>query len=53
MILKIENFIDFSPEGGSRCDVDVQNKELHSAIDFWSMNPELALNEGIDVKLQI
>ena len=42
---KDREFIDFSPEGGSSCDVDVENKELISAVDFWSMNPELALNE--------
>ena len=47
---KDRNFIDFSPEGGSKCDVDVRNQELISAVDFWSMNPELALNTGIDVK---
>ena len=47
---KDREFIDFSAEGGSRIDVDVENKELISAVDFWSMNPELALNEGIDVK---
>ena len=37
------NFIDFTPEIGSRCDVDVINSELISATDFWSINPELAL----------
>ena len=42
-------FIDFSAEGGSRCDVDVTNRELYCAIDFWSMNPELAFNEGVDI----
>ena len=47
---KDREFIDFNGEGGSKCDVDVENKELISAVDFWSMNPELALNEGIDVK---
>ena len=43
------NFIDFSRETGSRCDVDVINKELISAVDFWSINPELALNPSIDI----
>ena len=43
------NFIDFSPETGSRCDVDVLNNELVSATDFWSINPELALNPSIDI----
>ena len=47
---KDRSFIDFSPEGGSKCDVDVENRELFCCIDFWSMNPELALNTGIDVK---
>ena len=47
---KNRDFIDFSEEGGSKCDVDVENQELISAVDFWSMNPELALNTGIDVK---
>ena len=47
---KDRQFIDFSPEAGSKCDVDVENKELISTVDFWSMNPELALNTGIDVK---
>ena len=43
------NFIDFTPETGSRCDVDVVGQELISATDFWSINPELALNPAIDV----
>ena len=43
------NFIDFTPETGSRCEVDVVNKELISAVDFWSMNPELAVNPSIDI----
>ena len=47
---KDRSFIDFSEEGGSKCDVDIENKELISSVDFWSMNPELALDEGIDVK---
>ena len=42
-------FINFDGEGGSSCDVDVANKQLISAVDFWSMNPELALNSSIDV----
>ena len=46
---KDRSFIDFSVEGGSSCDVDVINKELISAVDFWSMNPELALDTGIDI----
>ena len=43
------NFIDFTPETGSRCDVDIINRELVSATDFWSINPELALNPAIDI----
>jgi len=43
------NFINFDPETGSRCDVDVVNKELISAVDFWSINPELAVNPNIDI----
>ena len=46
---KDRSFIDFNPEGGSRCDVDVSKKELYCAIDFWSMNPETAFNPSIDV----
>ena len=46
---KDRSFIDFSPEGGSKCDVDVENRELFCCIDFWSMNPELAFNTGVDV----
>ena len=41
---KDRSFIDFSPEGGSKCDVDVENRELFCCFDFWSMNPELAFN---------
>ena len=50
VVVLSETNIDFSEEGGSKIDVDVDNKELISAVDFWSMNPELALNTGIDVK---
>ena len=46
---KDRSFIDFSPEGGSKCDVDTTNRELYCCIDFWSMNPELAYNTGVDV----
>ena len=44
------DFIDFTPETGSRCDVDVVNKELISATDFWSLNPEIAFNTSIDIE---
>ena len=43
------NFIDFTPETGSRCDVDIINHELISATDFWSINAELGLNPAIDI----
>jgi len=45
---KNRDFIDFRVEDGSRCDVDVVNKELISAVDFWSLRAVLALNPGID-----
>ena len=45
---KNRSFIDFSLNGGSRVDVDVVNRELISAVDFWSMKGELALNPNID-----
>lgn len=32
----------------TKCDIDVENRELISAVDFWSMSAELALNPGID-----
>jgi len=44
---KNRDFISFA-EDGSRCDVDVVNKELISAVDFWSMRAQLGLNPGID-----
>merc|ERR1712093_119201 len=45
---KNRDFIDFNRDSGSRCDVDVVNKELISAVDFWSLRAELALNPAID-----
>ena len=47
---KDRNFINFNAEGGSRCDVDVVNKELISAVDFWSLPAELAFADGIDTE---
>ena len=47
---KNRDFIDFTPDSGSRCDIDTTQKELISAIDFWSMNPELALDPAINVE---
>ena len=44
------SFIDFDPETGSRCDVDVARRELISAVDFWSIRPELATNPSIDLE---
>ena len=46
---KDRRFIDFNPEGGSKCDVDTFHRELISAVDFWSMRAEIALNPAIDV----
>ena len=46
---KNRSFIDFSRDGGSRCDVNVETRELISAVDFWSMRAELALNPNIDL----
>ena len=47
---KNRDFIKFSSrtEDVSRCDVDVKKSELISAIDFWSVRGDLALNPGID-----
>ena len=45
---KNRDFIDFNVDSGSRCDVDVVNQELISAVDFWSLRAELALNPAID-----
>ena len=46
---KNRDFINFNSETGSRCDVDVVNKELVSATDFWSMRAEIAFDPSIDV----
>ena len=46
---KDRNFINFNADG-SRCDVDVVNKELISAVDFWSLPAELAFANGIDTE---
>ena len=46
---KNRSFINFNADGGSRCDVDTVNRELISAVDFWSIRAELALNPSIDV----
>ena len=46
---KNRDFISFA-EDTSRCDVDTVNKELISAVDFWSMRAELALNPAIAVE---
>ena len=42
------SFIDFNPETGSQCDVDVVNQELISTVDFWSIKPELGLDPAIN-----
>ena len=46
---KDRSFINFDPEEGSRCDVDTFNRELISAVDFWSIKAESALDPAIDV----
>ena len=48
---KNRDFIRFTSktEDVSRCDVDIVNNELISAVDFWSMKAELGLNPGINV----
>ena len=45
---KDRNFINFNRNSGSRCDVDVVNKELISAVDFWSLPANLAYDPVID-----
>ena len=45
---KDRSFIDFHPETGSQCDVDVVNQELISTVDFWSIKPELGIDPAID-----
>ena len=45
---KDRRFINFDPEEGSRVDVDVRKREMCSAVDFWSLRAELALNPQID-----
>ena len=46
---KDRRFINFDPEEGSLCDVDTFHRELVSAVDFWSMRAELALDPSIDL----
>ena len=45
---KNRDFINFDREQGSRCEVDIVNKELISAVDFWSIPAELAFDPSID-----
>ena len=47
---KDRKFIDFNQAEGSRCDVDVVNKELISAVDFWSIKADLAFDPSIDTE---
>ena len=47
---KNRDFINFNGEDSSRCDVDVVNQELISAVDSWSMKAELGVNPAIDVQ---
>tara|TARA_R100001460_G_scaffold10207_2_gene24138 strand:- start:891 stop:8294 length:7404 start_codon:yes stop_codon:yes gene_type:complete len=46
---KDRRFIDFTPETGSRIDVDIRKREMCNAVDFWSLRAELALNPQIAV----
>ena len=39
-------FVDY--RNGSICDVDIVNKELISAVDFWSLKADLAFDPSID-----
>ena len=50
---KNRDFINFNGEDSSRCDVDVVNQELISAVDSWSMKAELGVNPAIDVNLSL
>ena len=45
---KDRRFINFDSVEGSRIDVDVRKREMCSAVDFWSLRAELALNPQID-----
>jgi len=45
---KDRRFINFDSVEGSRVDVDVRKREMCSAVDFWSLRAELALNPQID-----
>jgi len=45
---KNRDFINTNREQGSRCEIDVVNKELISAVDFWSLPAELAFDPSID-----
>jgi len=44
---KDTSFISFT-NPDVKCDVDVQNRSLISAVDFWSLKAELALSPGIN-----
>ena len=46
---KNRSFVNFNRDGGSRCDIDTVNRELISAVDFWSIRAELALNPSINL----
>ena len=43
---KDRGFVDY--RNGSICDIDVVNKELISAVDFWSLKADLAFDPSID-----
>ena len=45
---KDRDFINNSRTSGARCDVDVVNRELISAVDFWSIRAQLAYDIATD-----
>ena len=45
---KDRDFINNSRTSGARCDIDVVNRELISAVDFWSIRAQLAYDIATD-----
>ena len=50
----VDNFAnrDFVNNNDSRCDIDVDNKNLINAVDFFSLNADLAFDPAIDTSLE-
>ena len=50
----VDNFAnrDFINTGDSRCDVDVDKKNLINAVDFFSINADLAFDPAIDTSVE-